>query len=438
MAQVVEREGYAAASVAKVIAAAGVGRVTFYGEFADKDECFLASYDALARRALEQIRRAARGEERRAATRVALCSLLKMLEAEPEAGWGMLFEPPGGGPELRGRSCQVVEASAALERFLADAPPNGPRLEIPALALIGGVRQVIARRVRRVEYDVLPALTDDLLAWMDSYALAQDEGPGAGFLKKDSPPRSVDVRAAAGGQTRTRATSARAGASQAAAAQRLPRGRRKQRESFVNRQLRERILGATAEMAMLKGYAELTVADIVGCAGIGRDVFYMHFRDKQDAFLAAQQHNLQDHLSASAASFFAASTWPERIWQGLRTVTEIIAADPALAHLWLVESFAAGSAAIQHTEEMMVICTLYLQEGYHYRAQAAQLPQLCSEAIVGALYEILYHEIDAGRGARVGELLPELAYIAIAPFTGAQQAAELIEGYASAAPGSVR
>ncbi len=77
----------------------------------------------------------------------------------------------------------------------------------------------------------------------------------------------------------------------------------------------------------------------------------------------------------------------------------------------------------------MVICTLYLQEGYHYSAQAALLPQLCSEAIVGAIYEIVYHEIDEGRGARVGELLPELAYIAIAPFTGVREAAELIDGY---------
>jgi AcrR family transcriptional regulator len=173
----------------------------------------------------------------------------------------------------------------------------------------------------------------------------------------------------------------------------------------------------------------MTVADIVACAGIGRDVFYVHFKDKQDAFLAAQQHKLQDHMNACATAFFAAPSWPERIWKGLKTVTEIIAEDPALAHLWLVESFAAGPAAIQHAEEMMVICTLYLQEGYHYSARAAELPQLSSEAIIGAIYEIVYHEIDEGRGARVSELLPQLAYIAIAPFTGVQQAAELIEGY---------
>jgi AcrR family transcriptional regulator len=433
MARVVEREGYAAASVAKVIAGAGVGRVTFYDEFADKEDCFLASYDGLAQRVVGQMRRAARGQERDAVLRAALGSLLGTLEVEPEAGWGVLFEPLGGGPELRARTRHhVVEVSGALERFLVDVPVGAARLEIPALALIGGVRQVVARRLRRVEHDVLPTLADDLLAWVEAYAVPAGSASLSAFLGDRSFGRLRERGSSVDG--RARAAMARAGASQAAAAQRLPRGRRKHRESFVNRQLRQRILGATAEMAMLKGYTEMTVADIVACAGIGRDVFYVHFRDKQDAFLAAQQHNLQDHLSACAASFFAAPTWPERIWRGLQTVTEIIAGDPALAHLWLVESFAAGPAAIQHAEEMMVICTLYLQEGYHYREQAADLPQLCSEAIVGALYEIVYHEIDEGRGVRVGELLPELAYIAIAPFTGVQEAAELIDGYMRASP----
>src|SRR3954468_8213830 len=42
-------KGYAATSVADVIALAGVSRATFYTHFADKEECFLASYDEGAR-----------------------------------------------------------------------------------------------------------------------------------------------------------------------------------------------------------------------------------------------------------------------------------------------------------------------------------------------------------------------------------------------------
>jgi len=430
MARVVEREGYTGASIANVTAQAGVGRVTFYNEFADKQTCFIASYDNLALRLSAQLSDVMRVRERDSALRSALSGLLQTLEAEPQAGWGMLFEPIGGGPELRRHSRRkLIQAAAALERFLASAPPEEPRPGIPALALIGGIRHVVARRLRRLEYDILPALTDDLFRWVKAYALPSGAVRGPGFLSESSLVSGGLLRPSRGRRPHKNTASAHDGASGAAATQRLPRGRRMQHDSVVKRQLRERILGATTQMAMLKGYHEMTVADIVACAGIGRGVFYAQFRDKQEAFLAAQQHNFEDHMSTCATAFFTASAWPERIWNGLRTATKIIEEDPALAHLWLVESFAAGSAAIHNAEELRTICTLYLHEAYSLSDEAGALPQLCSEAILGAIYELLYQMIDDGHGARVSEALPELAYIAIAPFTGVRQAAELIEGY---------
>jgi AcrR family transcriptional regulator len=45
------RHGYAKASVARVIAQAGVSRATFYEQFADREECFLAAYRDVAARA---------------------------------------------------------------------------------------------------------------------------------------------------------------------------------------------------------------------------------------------------------------------------------------------------------------------------------------------------------------------------------------------------
>lgn len=427
VAQAVERDGYGATSVAKIIAAAGVSRATFYESFADKDDCLLASYEALAQRLSERVLSAAQAAERATAPHASLSSLLEMLESEPNAGWGMLFAPLGGGPEIRAFGRRITNnASQLLAGWLLGAPANTPRTHVPALALLGGVRQVIARRLRRVEYDILPALREDLLAWGASYTHPNREADQLAIVECRWP-TGPPARPA-----RSKASAASPRGSKEAAAQRLPRGRNKQPDSVVARQIRERIIGATAQITMSKGYTEMTVADIVACAGIGRDVFYVHFRDKQDAFLAAQQHNLHDHLSTCSAAFFAGSSWPERIWSGLSSALEIIASDPALAHLWLVESFAAGPLAVQHTEEMMSISTLYLQEGYHYRPEAASLPLLCSEAIVGAIYEIVYHEVDEDRSDRLAELLPILAYIAIAPFTGVAQAQELIDGYMKA------
>src|SRR6185312_6723758 len=46
MAQTVAAKGYTATTVADVVAHAGVSRKTFYEHFADREECFLAAYDA--------------------------------------------------------------------------------------------------------------------------------------------------------------------------------------------------------------------------------------------------------------------------------------------------------------------------------------------------------------------------------------------------------
>ena len=46
IAEAVAEKGYAATTVADVVGRAGVSRKTFYEHFADKEECFLAAWDA--------------------------------------------------------------------------------------------------------------------------------------------------------------------------------------------------------------------------------------------------------------------------------------------------------------------------------------------------------------------------------------------------------
>ena len=54
MVEAVAQSGYWGASVKQVIGLAGVSRRSFYEQFANKQECFLATFDLLAGRALRQ------------------------------------------------------------------------------------------------------------------------------------------------------------------------------------------------------------------------------------------------------------------------------------------------------------------------------------------------------------------------------------------------
>lgn len=55
MADTVADKGFAATTVGDVIARASVSRATFYEQFADKQECFLAAFDAAARQVIATV-----------------------------------------------------------------------------------------------------------------------------------------------------------------------------------------------------------------------------------------------------------------------------------------------------------------------------------------------------------------------------------------------
>src|ERR1700680_4537245 len=56
--EAVAQDGYEGTSIKQVIGLAGVSRRSFYEQFANKEECFLVTFDLIARREVKQIRRA--------------------------------------------------------------------------------------------------------------------------------------------------------------------------------------------------------------------------------------------------------------------------------------------------------------------------------------------------------------------------------------------
>ena len=72
--------------------------------------------------------------------------------------------------------------------------------------------------------------------------------------------------------------------------------------------------------------------------------------------------------------------------------------------------------------------TLFLEEGYRQRPEAERLPRLCSEAVAGAILELLRRRTVEGDATKVCELAPHAVYVALAPFIGPAAALELVEG----------
>lgn len=411
--------GYQAVSIAQVSSRAGVSSATFYEQFDGKEECFVVGYRSVAQRVLDEMQPVdgtvtSDGDWAQAAQSV-LGSLLSAVQRDPNGSRVLFIESMAGGPGmLEERRWVLEEFDQRAQTFLDNTPAGGNALDLPVDALVGAVRSIVSRHLRTNAEDQLPGLAGELLAWIGSYAVPAGQtrwSTGAHALLAD-----------------TRSKRAQPPNPPVRTPQRLPRGRHGLPAGVVARSQRTRIIYATAEVMMAKGYTNATVTDIVAAAGVARDVFYEHFRDKHHAFMEAQQHPTQHILDTCAAAYFAADTWPERVWHGLRTLIELIVENPAISHLRLVECYVAGPEAIRRAEEITRSFTIFLEEGYRYRPQARELPHLCSQAISGAVFEIIRLHIAHGDTAGLARHLPQLTYIAIAPFTGADEAVELLEG----------
>ncbi len=404
--------GYQTLSIAQISARAGVSSATFYEQFADREECLLAAYRAVTARTLSRMQSSLEEEEWARAARPAFTQLLHTVQADPDAGRLMFVEALAGGPRLRRELRLVLDTMEQnAERLLDGAPLDGTTLDIPGRALIGAVRHVVARHLRTHNEDRLAELTDDMLAWMARYAVPAGNG------RWSTGPRAVPVGSA----------QAPAAVELHAELARLPRGRHGLPPGAVARNQRTRIIHATALVTMDKGYANTTVADIVAAAGVAKEAFYRHFRDKEDVFLEAQEQPSRYILDTLVASYFSADDWPERFWRALDTLLGMIAENPVVSHLRLVECYTAGPTAIGRAEEMTRSFTIFLEEGYRQRPDGSALPRLWSQTIAGAIFEIIQHEVASGRVAQIPGRLPQLAYIAIAPFLGPQAAIELVQ-----------
>jgi AcrR family transcriptional regulator len=143
MAEVCAEVGYAEASVAAVAKRAGVSSVTFYKQFAGKEDCLLAAHRQLLGRLLEEVDRA---DGVRATIRTALA----IFAADPPSARLLTIEILAAGPEGAKRHDAMVEAFA--ERLGTDWVRAAGMLALVGKLAVAG------------EAERLPGLEDELAA----------------------------------------------------------------------------------------------------------------------------------------------------------------------------------------------------------------------------------------------------------------------------------
>jgi len=171
---------------------------------------------------------------------------------------------------------------------------------------------------------------------------------------------------------------------------------------------RARLTEGLAAAIAAKGYAAVTIADVVRLARVSKRTFYEHFADKEACFLALYAETSDELIELIATSAATApGSWEERIEAAARAYFERVAGEPELIRAALLEIQAAGPRARElrrevqrrYADQLRAFSDAAAAEG----AGRALTPALAT-AVVGGLNELMLEAVEAGRAERIGEL----------------------------------
>jgi AcrR family transcriptional regulator len=167
MADAVGEQGYAGTTVEDILSRAGMSRRTFYQLFRNREECFLATYDAAFEEAMDRLALAHGGNGRRwtGQVEVALAALFEYLAAEPGLARVWLVEAPSlgaAGIERHERTMRKLAQRLAGLRPDGEGTGTNGQAGVRFEASIGAVHRVAQARLLAGRADELPELAPDM------------------------------------------------------------------------------------------------------------------------------------------------------------------------------------------------------------------------------------------------------------------------------------
>ena len=204
---------------------------------------------------------------------------------------------------------------------------------------------------------------------------------------------------------------------------RPPRGRHRLPPEVIARSQRERLLEAAVRVVAEKGYAATTVGDLTGAAGVSRTTFYELFGDKEACFLAAYDNAVDTLVRRVMAAYESEQRWPERARAGLEALLALLAEEPALARLSLVDVGSAGPAAQRRYRTAVQRLTPLFDEGRDFAPGGRGLPPNTSRMAIGGVTGLISDELSTGRAAELPGLLSDVLFATLVPYIGPEAAA---------------
>jgi AcrR family transcriptional regulator len=170
-----------------------------------------------------------------------------------------------------------------------------------------------------------------------------------------------------------------------------------------------------------KTFPGTTISDIVARASISRTTFYKHFADKRACFEGTVDACIEEVRAAAQDSHEPTDTPVEAVAKASAAILELMAARPAMAQLLTGDAPGVEPAVVERYRQLVIPAVAQLWDSAE---DAPSKPHVDPRLAFGRAQVLIFSQIAAGKAAALPKLLPEIVYLAVAPFAGHAAAAE--------------
>jgi AcrR family transcriptional regulator len=183
---------------------------------------------------------------------------------------------------------------------------------------------------------------------------------------------------------------------------------------------RQRILRGMLQAVGAYGYEKTTVQNALEIAGLYRQAFYNSFRGKEDCYLQALDAGAE-WVESAMREGATETTWRQQLRGALAGLLRFLDEQPEVGRALFVEVHAAGPAAIRKRTEAMERAAALIDLARQESGRNA--PDISAEAVVAGILAVLHGRLTANqKDDELLRLLPELMYLAVLPYFGAEAA----------------
>lgn len=186
----------------------------------------------------------------------------------------------------------------------------------------------------------------------------------------------------------------------------LPSGPRRASDAEVTRHRRERLLGAMLAAVSRRGYAGVTLSELVALAGVSKSTFYEIFESKEECFWAAFDEIVTDTAARAWQAYGEGDGLRDGLLRALLAYGETVAGKPDAASFTLVESLGLGTTGAARREAGIERFEELLRRGLE--SDGGGLSELEIRGVLGGGRRVVYRCLREGHPERFSEHAEEL------------------------------